>query len=132
MREAGLEEQELQKLSQQMGLKDVNLPVSRQDLSLSSWTTPTADVGSPATISNSSVVLEDDEPIIEVETETENSIAPPRPIQVFDHLETLEAAETIQAPSKSPVTEEIISTAPAETDSGVPSEIDNNQETETQ
>jgi hypothetical protein len=128
MRE-GAEEQELQKLSQEMGLKDINLPVSRQDLSLSSWTTPAAATSNPSTPLEGS---ENQSPAEQMDRGDENSIAPPGSIQVFDHPETLEVAEETLPASEPPVIVEEPSPTPAEAHPEISSEIDPDQATETQ
>lgn len=132
MREAGLEDQELKKLSEEIGFKDVNLPVSRQDLSLSSWTTPTTAAGDSSALPNPIESSEDQNPPLQLDDEAENTIAPPGSIQVFDNPGLPTVDEQIPPTSEPPVTAESHSSSPAETHPEMPSEIGSSQETETQ
>lgn len=110
MRDAGLEEQELQKLSKEIGLKDGSFPVSRQDLSLSSWTTPTA---TQASIASPVEAEAGDRSIVEAEPpgkeDEEVLLTSPEPPE----------AQSDQAPS------------PTEPAADLPSGLGTTQETET-
>jgi sec-independent protein translocase protein TatB len=132
MREAGLEEQELQKLSQEMGLKD-GFGISRQDLSLSSWTTTPPETNSTNSPSNSIESSEGQTKTVETVLGTENLIGIPDTVDEVGSLTNDNGSSDLAEPISSESVQSQITEDQAPVDEVSEehlSELDQTQQTE--